>query len=183
MARHARPGLLAMLAAFVVVGAGYWIATGSVRGEGVGGGGGGGGAAPPAPGAPPTPPPRAAPPPTPVPNAPVNTAFEGLTTFRGNWSRSWYGEGPIPRALPEVLWRYPATGSLCRKSATPEDPDKVWCGTGWTGQPNVIVGDDGSLEIRIGAYDGHYHFLDGATGEPVRPDLVTGDLAKGSATS
>ena len=37
--------------------------------------------------------------------------------------------------------------------------------------------------MREGAYDGRYHFLDGETGEAVRPPLVTGDLAKGSATS
>lgn len=37
--------------------------------------------------------------------------------------------------------------------------------------------------MRVGAYDGHYHFLNGRTGRPLRPDLVTGDLAKGSATS
>jgi hypothetical protein len=60
---------------------------------------------------------------------------------------------------------------------------RVWCGTGWTGQPNVIVHDDGTIEIREGAYDGRYHFMDGRSGSPVRPDLVTGDLAKGSATS
>ena len=47
----------------------------------------------------------------------------------------------------------------------------------------MIVHDDGSIEIREGAYDGHYHFLNGRTGRPIRPDLVTGDLAKGSATS
>ena len=27
---------------------------------------------------------------------PINTAIEGLTTFRGNASRSYYGEGPVP---------------------------------------------------------------------------------------
>lgn len=58
-----------------------------------------------------------------------------------------------------------------------------WCGTGWTGQPNVIVHDDGSIEVREGAYDGAYHFVDGLTGLPVRPPLQTRDLAKGSATS
>ena len=47
----------------------------------------------------------------------------------------------------------------------------------------MIVHEDGRIEIREGAYDGHYHFLNGRTGRPMRPDLVTGDLAKGSATS
>jgi len=112
---------------------------------------------------------------------PINSAFEGLTTFRGNASRSYYGSGPVPRD-PQVLWRYPTTGGLCSTSSD-EQGVRLWCGTGWTGQPNVIVRDDGSIEVRIGAYDGAYHFLDGLTGEPIRPELQTGDLAKGSATS
>lgn len=124
--------------------------------------------------------PSPTPPPSPVA---INAAFPGLTTFRGNATRSFYGTGPIPRTAPTVLWRYPATGALCMVSGTPDDPQKRWCGTGWTGQPNVIVAEDGSIEIRIGAYDGAYHFLDGRTGLPVRPSLQTGDLAKGSATS
>ena len=28
---------------------------------------------------------------------------------------------------------------------------------------------DGLVEVREGAYDGHYHFLNGLTGEPVTP--------------
>jgi outer membrane protein assembly factor BamB len=64
-----------------------------------------------------------------------------------------------------------------------QGPDQVWCGAGWTGQPNVIQHSDGTPEVRVGTYDGRYHFLDGLTGRPLRPDLVTGDLAKGSATS
>jgi outer membrane protein assembly factor BamB len=59
----------------------------------------------------------------------------------------------------------------------------TWCGIGWTGQPNVIPRGDGRLEVRVGAYDRAYHFLDAATGRPIRPSLPTGDLAKGSATS
>lgn len=56
-------------------------------------------------------------------------------------------------------------------------------GTGWTGQPNVIVGEHGTIEVRINAYDGAYHLLNGRTGEPVRPALSTSDLPKGSASS
>jgi hypothetical protein len=117
---------------------------------------------------------------------PINTGFAGLTTFRGNATRDWYGEGPLPRH-PAVLWRYPATGGMCSVSAdngiTFRGGTKTWCGTGWTGQPNVVRLADGTIEIREGAYDGRYHFLNGRTGKPTRPDLVTGDLAKGSATS
>jgi outer membrane protein assembly factor BamB len=108
-------------------------------------------------------------------------ATVGLTTFRGNASRAYYGEGPVP-SDPVVRWRYPATGGLCSESIDNAGA-QTWCGTGWTGQPNVIEQADGSVEVREGAYDRDYHFLDGLTGKPVRPSLDTGDLAKGSATS
>ncbi|HXF37788.1 MAG TPA: PQQ-binding-like beta-propeller repeat protein, partial [Actinomycetota bacterium] len=129
--------------------------------------------------APPSTPPGP-PPPSPTP-APINTAIAGLTTFRGNATRTYYGEGPLPRR-PVVRWRYPASGAMCMRS-TAGGETKLWCGTGWTGQPNVLEHEDGTVEVRFGAYDGRYHFLEGRTGEPLRPDLVTGDLAKGSATS
>lgn len=112
--------------------------------------------------------------------APANRSFEGLTTFRGNASRSYYGEGPVPQD-PVIRWREPAQ-KMCMTSLVGIERDE-WCGTGWTGQPNVIVHDDGSIEVREGAYDGAYHFVDGLTGQPVRPPLQTRDLAKGSATS
>ncbi len=127
-----------------------------------------------------------APSPSPSPAAvltpgPINTSFPGLTTFRGNATRSYYGRGPVP-AHPMIVWRYPTSGGLCMRSSD-QNGVRTWCGTGWTGQPNVIQHPDGTIEVRIGAYDGHYHFLNGVTGAPMRPDLVTGDLAKGSATS
>src|SRR2546423_8437127 len=83
--------------------------------------------------------------------APINTAFAGLTTFRGNATRDYYGEGPLPRH-PTVLWRYPASGGLCSRSSDLFGTE-TWCGTGWTGQPNVVVHKDGKIEIREGAYD------------------------------
>lgn len=123
--------------------------------------------------------------PTPEPEvftpAPLNTEFPGLVTFRGNATRSYYGEGPLPED-PQILWQYPQEGGMCSESAN-IDGTRVWCGTGWTGQPNVIEREDGILEIRFGAYDTHYHFLDGETGEELMPDLDTGDLAKGSAST
>jgi hypothetical protein len=76
----------------------------------------------------------------------------------------------------------PAFGRLCSDS-TVANETKTWCGTGWTGQPNVLVDERGRIEVRVNAYDGAYHFLDGETGESGRPPLQTGDLAKGSATA
>ena len=112
---------------------------------------------------------------------PVNPEFPGITTFRGNLTRSYYGEGPVPER-PRVLWRYPRSGGMCADS-TDETGTYTWCGVGWTGQPNVIPHESGRVELRFGAYDTNYHFLDARTGEQMRASLDTGDLAKGSATS
>ena len=71
---------------------------------------------------------------------------------------------------------------MCSAS-TDETGRSTWCGIGWTGQPNVIPRPNEKLELRFGAFDRRYHFLDAATGRTVRPSLLTGDLAKGSATS
>ena len=83
---------------------------------------------------------------------------------------------------PYIKWEYPTSGGLCSTSSDNKGT-RTWCGTGWTGQPNVIQHDNGVLEVREGAYDDHYHFWNGRTGALMHPDLVTGDLAKGSATS
>ena len=118
-------------------------------------------------------------------SAPINSTEPGLTTFRGNAARTWYGEGPVP-SDPTVRWRSPVDGTkMCSLSAEGGEgsPIKEWCGTGWTGQPNLVGLTDGSMMVREGAYDGHYHFLDAGTGQQLMPDLVTDDLAKGSATS
>ena len=112
---------------------------------------------------------------------PANRSFEGVTTFRGNESRSYYGVGPVPLD-PVVRWRHPERTKLCSESIVGVDVSE-WCGTGWTGQPNVIETAGGGVEVREGAYDGKYHFVDGESGEPVREPLATHDLAKGSATT
>jgi outer membrane protein assembly factor BamB len=46
-----------------------------------------------------------------------------------------------------------------------------------------VLAGPGGTEVRIGAFDGAYHFLDAGTGVDLHPILQTGDLAKGSATS
>jgi hypothetical protein len=112
---------------------------------------------------------------------PANRSFRGLTTFRGNATRSYYGRGPVPLD-PVVRWQHPERAKLCSESTVGVDISE-WCGTGWTGQPTVVELPRGGVEVREGAYDGNYHFVDGETGEPVRPPLVTLDLAKGSATT
>jgi len=103
---------------------------------------------------------------------------QGITMFRGNPSRTWYGDSALP-VDPKVLWRYPDT-PMCADS-TDQGVTKKWCGTGWTGQPVVYVHDD-ITEIIFGAYDKHVHFVDAETGRATRPPFETGDIIKGSVT-
>jgi outer membrane protein assembly factor BamB len=104
----------------------------------------------------------------------------GLTMFRGNPTRTYYGEGPLPEA-PRVLWRYPAEGGLCGSSSVGGEA-RVWCGTGWTGQPVVWERPDGVTEVIFGAYDKQVHFLDAANGNETRRPFTVGDIIKGSVT-
>jgi outer membrane protein assembly factor BamB len=110
----------------------------------------------------------------PYPNARV----EGLLTFRGNPSRSYYGVGPVP-AAPTRLHRFPSE-PMCRESANLGEV-KVWCGMGWTGQPLIVEREDRTWAI-FGGYDGNLHFMDAATGQRILPDVETGDIIKGTPT-
>ncbi len=117
------------------------------------------------------------PPGLPAAYAPINTSFAGLTMFRGNAHRAWYGEGPVPKA-PRVLWRFPQDGAMSMSSSEGGE-SRVWSGTGWTGQP-VVAEREGMTQVMFGAYDGALHFLDADSGERFLPDIPTGDLIKGS---
>jgi outer membrane protein assembly factor BamB len=110
----------------------------------------------------------------PYPDAEV----EGLLTFRGNPSRSYYGVGPVPQA-PVELHRFPDE-PMCRESVNLGET-KVWCGMGWTGQPLIVEREDRRWAI-FGGYDGHVHFMDALTGERILPDVATGDIIKGTPT-
>jgi outer membrane protein assembly factor BamB len=104
----------------------------------------------------------------------------GLLTFRGGPTRSYHGEGPVPER-PEVLWSYPGqSGGMCSESSVGSDT-KVWCGTGWTGQPSVFE-RDGRTWVVFGAYDRSIHFVDFETGQDILPPFPTGDIIKGSVS-
>jgi outer membrane protein assembly factor BamB len=111
----------------------------------------------------------------PYPNATV----EGLLTFRGNPSRSYYGVGPVPTTTPRIVRKFPDE-PMC-KSSTDLGVTKVWCGMGWTGQPVIVEREDRTWAI-FGGYDGHIHFMDVDTGERILPDVETGDIIKGTPT-
>lgn len=104
----------------------------------------------------------------------------GLTMFRGNPTRTFYGSGPLPEN-PRVLWSYPPDGGMCGSSSV-AGVSSVWCGSGWTGQPVVWERPDGVTEVIFGAYDKAVHFLDAATGAELRPSFPVGDIIKGSVT-
>ena len=103
----------------------------------------------------------------------------GVTMFRGNPTRSYYGAGPVPDR-PEILWRYPDK-AMCTSKAV-DGETVTWCGTGWTGQPVIWDRPDGVTEVIFGAYDRQVHFLDAETGQPTRPAFRVGDIVKGSPT-
>ena len=114
-----------------------------------------------------------------LPALPINRKFAGITLFRGNATRTYYGEGPVPKH-PTILWKFPQKGIMTAMSAV-AGVSKSWSGTGWTGQP-VVAERGGRTEVIFGAYDKKIHFLDAKTGERVRPDFATGDIIKGTVT-
>jgi len=103
----------------------------------------------------------------------------GVTMFRGNPTRTFYGSGPVPDS-PTVSWRYP-DAQMCSPSSDGGET-RIWCGMGWTGQPVVWERPDGATELIFGAYDSAVHFVDAETGEDLRPRFQTGDIIKGSVT-
>jgi len=107
-------------------------------------------------------------------------AVNGLTMFRGNPTRTFYGTGPVPETPPKQLWRYPEHAMTGSSPVGREE--KIWSGTGWTGQPVVYERDDGRTELIFGAYDKLIHFVDADTGTDLRPGYNMGDIVKGSVT-
>jgi outer membrane protein assembly factor BamB len=109
---------------------------------------------------------------------PYSDTVTGVLTFRGNPSRSFHGEGPVP-AIPDIAWRFPES-PMCHDSSEFGET-RTWCGMGWTGQPAVFE-REGRTWLVFGAYDAKVHFLDAETGARLLPDFETGDIIKGSVT-
>ena len=127
-----------------------------------------------------TEPPR---PPGAVPGSTVGEPWgttRGITMFRGNPTRTFYGSGPLPDDPPAVAWTYPAR-AMCGSSVV-GGVSSQWCGTGWTGQPVVWERPDGVTEVIFGAYDKAVHFVDAVTGEDTRQPFGVGDIINGSVT-
>ena len=143
----------------------------------------------------PTPPPvpTATPLPTPTPTptpyqgwvdpasvgAPYGTEVEGLLTFRGNPTRTYYGQGPVPSS-PSIQWVYPDSTTMCGPTTLGGEVES-WCGTGWTGQPAVVGWEDATWTV-FGAYDHRVHFVDAESGQRLLDPFPTNDIIKGSVT-
>ncbi len=113
-------------------------------------------------------------------------AVEGLLTFRGNPSRTYYGEGPVPQN-PSVQWSFTIG---CSNSTVGGQP-KQWCGSGWTGQPTIFRPPGADLSdptndpgwwLAFGAYNSQVNFHDLATGDEIYPPYRTADIIKGTVT-
>ena len=105
---------------------------------------------------------------------------QGLITFRGNPTRTYYGAGPVTQTTPTEKWTYPKNGQMCGTSID-EHGAMQWCGSGWTGQPSVFE-REGKTWVVFGAYDYGVHFLNAANGNEILPTFKTGDIIKGSVT-
>ena len=105
---------------------------------------------------------------------PINTDIVGITCFRGNPQRNYYGKGPMPKGNLQILWRRPVYGV----------PSGHWSGVGWTGQPLIVEWPEATKrwmnfykqpgpkrEIICGALDSQVHFIDAETGKESRKPL------------
>jgi hypothetical protein len=104
----------------------------------------------------------------------------GVLTFRGNPTRTYYGTGPVP-TNPKILWTYPQSGGMCGSSVD-GGGKQTWCGSGWTGNPNVYE-QNGKTIVSFGAYDYSVHWLDFTTGANLLSPFKTGDIIKGTVTT
>ncbi len=109
-------------------------------------------------------------------------AADGLLTFRGNPTRTWYGRGPIPDQ-PEIRW---SRTIGCSESQVGGEAI-TWCGSGWTGQPAVFPAPTGTGNgedrwVAVGGYNRAVNFFDPVTGEETFPPFLTGDIIKGTIT-
>ena len=112
---------------------------------------------------------------------PINTAIEGMTTWRGNATRSYYGEGPVPLD-PVIGWRVPSE-RMCSVSFVGIEKSR-WCGTGLdraAERPRARRRHDRGPRGRVRR---HVPLPERADGPAARAAaLATRDLAKGSATT
>jgi hypothetical protein len=123
------------------------------------------------------------------------TAFNGIITFRGNYSRSKSSYGTVSlksNTISKDYWTY-KTGKVLKS-----DGVNFWSGNGWTGQPLAVQWDQGTkavmnlypeakaksglVEVIYPGMDGMIHFLDMETGKETRDAINVGMTFKGTCS-
>lgn len=110
----------------------------------------------------------------------INPEAVGLLTFRGNPTRTFHGQGDVGSTVSNK-W----SADIGCSNSPVAGVDKVWCGSGWTGQPLVIPSPqnaDASWVV-VGGYNRALNFFDPDTGEEVFGKYETGDIIKGTPTA
>ena len=111
----------------------------------------------------------------------VEPADEGLDlaypTYLGGEERRTYGDGVAPESL-DLIWKVKiGNGLTARKS---DNKLVTWAGTGWTGQPTLVL-IDGVPNLFIGGYDHGLRRINATTGEVIwRAEFD--DVIKGTNT-
>lgn len=115
----------------------------------------------------------------PAPSPPALTG-DGVKagTFLGNYGRRFYGLGPAPTKL-EMIWQTDLGRGMSSGKAE-DDPPSEWAGSGWTGQPAVVV-DGGSTYLVASSYDYRVRKIDARNGNVVWAYKFD-DIVKGSPT-
>jgi outer membrane protein assembly factor BamB len=106
----------------------------------------------------------------------IKTVEVKIGTFLGNAERNYYGN-EAPAAL-RVHWRrYLGKGkTMVSKKAG----EKLWAGSGWTGQP-LLVFEDGHPFLIQGAFDYRLKKIDATQGD-IRWQYAFDDVIKGTGT-
>ena len=106
----------------------------------------------------------------------VKTVEVKIATFLGNGQRNYYGNN-APSAL-KMHWKtYLGKGKTVISKKVGE---KEWAGSGWTGQPLLVL-EDGYPYLIQGAYDHHLKKIDARTGR-IKWQYAYDDVIKGTGT-
>ncbi len=98
-----------------------------------------------------------------------------ISTYLGNHHRNYYGN-EAPQKL-DTLWRLYLGEGI---SPAYGNPNKIWKGAGWTGQP-LVVEENGEIFLIQGAFDYNLKKIRAATGEIIW-EYGFDDILKGTGT-
>ena len=122
------------------------------------------------------------------------TAVDGIVTFRGNNFRDSASYGSLGSSITgnlEIAWQTDLPGSIKRVNS-----DRIWIGSGWTGQPLIVKWDKATLahmnildskknednltEVILGTEGAEICFVDLKDGKPTRDKINSPWCLKGA---